>query len=416
NEQIDHLLVSGKLAADAQFDNVHLNTNLPYGSGPSDHDAVLSRVLVNHGPAATANAYGTDEDVTLAVDAAHGVLANDSDVNGDALAASLVAGPAHGTLKLNADGSFTYLADANYNGADSFSYVAKDAFGGTSGVAQVQLTVAAVNDAPVAKADAASVLEDGSVDIVVLANDSDVELDVLSIVLGDSHSALGSSLSIVDGKVHYVADADAFDLLAAGQSVTDSFTYSADDGHGGRSAPVTVTVTVREAGDNQSLQGSNKSGTWIDAAGRDTSYAGGNGEDILFGMDGADTLDGGNGKDVLVGGAGIDTLIGGNGADTFVISADSGRDIVVDFKPNLDRILVGYSGGDVTAWIKGAHSGTGFAFADVDTDGNGQVDAVAISGGSLGANSIVLSDWTIAALVGQRFLSEDLKVLGDWLV
>jgi VCBS repeat-containing protein len=283
-------------------------------------------------------------------------------------------------------------------------------------MSRLLLPFAAVNSAHVAKAFHSRVYEHGSLVIGVLAKECDLVLDVLSIVLGDSHSALGASLAIVDGKVRYVADADAFDLLSAGQSVTDSFTYSADDGHGGRSAPVTVTVTVREAGDNQSLQGSNKSGTWVDAAGRDTTYVGGNGEDVLFGMDGADTLDGGNGKDVLVGGAGIDALIGGNGADTFVISADSGRDTVADFKPNLDRIVVGYDGSDLSAWLKGAHSGTGFVFTDADTDGNGQVDAVLVTGGSLGANSIVLSDWSIAALVGQRFLSAELKVLGDWLV
>lgn len=154
---------------------------------------------------------------------------------------------------------------------------------------------------------------------------------------------------------------------------------------------------------------------WIQVGDLRDRQVGGNGADVLFGLDGADTLNGGNGTDTLVGGAGIDTLIGGNGPDTFVISADSGRDIVVDFRPNVDRILVGYEGGDLSAWIKGAHTGAGFLFADVDTDGNGQHDAVAITGGSLGANSIVLNDWSVAALVGQRFLSADLKVLGDWL-
>src|SRR5262249_31727236 len=51
-----------------------------------------------------------------------GVLGNDVDADGTALAAVLVSGPAHGTLNLNADGSFTYAPAANYNGADSFTY------------------------------------------------------------------------------------------------------------------------------------------------------------------------------------------------------------------------------------------------------------------------------------------------------
>ena len=58
--------------------------------------------------------------------AAPGVLANDTDVDGNPLTAALVTGPAHGTLALNANGSFTYTPTANYNGADSFTYTASD--------------------------------------------------------------------------------------------------------------------------------------------------------------------------------------------------------------------------------------------------------------------------------------------------
>ena len=54
------------------------------------------------------------------------MLGNDSDVDGDALTAVLVSGPANGTLTLNADGSFTYTPDANFNGTDSFTYKAND--------------------------------------------------------------------------------------------------------------------------------------------------------------------------------------------------------------------------------------------------------------------------------------------------
>src|SRR5205807_391780 len=60
------------------------------------------------------------------------VLANDADPDGDALAAAVATGPAHGTLVLNADGSFTYTPDADYTGPDAFTYTAADGYGGTA--------------------------------------------------------------------------------------------------------------------------------------------------------------------------------------------------------------------------------------------------------------------------------------------
>lgn len=65
-------------------------------------------------------------DAALVVDAAHGVLANDKDANGDALKAVLVDGPDHGTLKLKADGSFTYTPDGTFIGKETFVYHAFD--------------------------------------------------------------------------------------------------------------------------------------------------------------------------------------------------------------------------------------------------------------------------------------------------
>src|SRR5207237_2060776 len=84
----------------------------------------------------------------------------------------------HGTLTVNANGSFTYPPNLNFSGTDSFTYQAKDAAGALSNVATVTMTVTAVNDAPVAANDAYSMNEDTKLTIAapgVLANDTDVD-------------------------------------------------------------------------------------------------------------------------------------------------------------------------------------------------------------------------------------------------
>ncbi len=80
---------------------------------------------VNDAPVAAPDSCTIDEDTTLTVPAS-GVLANDSDADGDTPTAVLVSGPSHGTLTLNADGSFAYTPNANFNGTDSFIYTPND--------------------------------------------------------------------------------------------------------------------------------------------------------------------------------------------------------------------------------------------------------------------------------------------------
>src|SRR5262245_8599141 len=70
-------------------------------------------------PRAADDAFTTSEDTPLTV-AAPGVLANDSDPNGDTLEAALETGPAHGVVQVGADGSFVYTPNANFNGTDRF--------------------------------------------------------------------------------------------------------------------------------------------------------------------------------------------------------------------------------------------------------------------------------------------------------
>src|SRR4030095_7980930 len=83
-----------------------------------------------------------------------------------------ISGPSHGSLTLNADGSFTYTPTAHYNGPDSFTYKPTD--GATaSNTAMVSITVNPVNDPPDAVNDLATVAEDSSNNVItVLTNDS----------------------------------------------------------------------------------------------------------------------------------------------------------------------------------------------------------------------------------------------------
>ncbi|MRX28738.1 Ig-like domain-containing protein, partial [Kangiella sp. HZ709] len=75
-----------------------------------------------------------------------------------ATAFSLDTDVSNGTLTFNADGSYDYSPDANFNGTDSFSYIITDADGDTD-IATVTITVTAVDDTPTATDDSKTVAE-----------------------------------------------------------------------------------------------------------------------------------------------------------------------------------------------------------------------------------------------------------------
>ena len=105
----------------------------------SDTITVEVTGAANRAPVANADSYTTGFQTALTV-AAPGVLANDSDADGNTLAASLASPPAHGSVVLNANGGFTYTPQAGYSGPDSFTYKASDGTA-TSAPATVAITV-----------------------------------------------------------------------------------------------------------------------------------------------------------------------------------------------------------------------------------------------------------------------------------
>src|SRR5205823_4491980 len=153
-----------------------------------------------------------------------GVVGNDTDIDSAVLTASLVTGPANGTLTLNANGSFTYTPALNFNGSDSFTYKAND---GTadSNVATVTLKVRRAKDRPTAANDSYSTAEDTPLTIAaaagVLVNDTDVDGNALT-ALVVTQPAHGTLTLNADGSFTYTPNANF--------NGSDSFTYKANDG------------------------------------------------------------------------------------------------------------------------------------------------------------------------------------------
>ena len=206
----------------------------------NDNYSTWITCITNRPPIAAEDFYTTAENTLLTI-AAPGILANDSDPDGNGLTARLISDPIHGALNLSADGGFAYTPTANYQGLDSFSYKAYD---GTtnSGVATVRITVTPVNDAPVAVDDNYATPEDTTLtipDAGVLLNDTDADGDSLKAlyVSGPSHGSLTLSLN---GGFNYTPTNDYVG--------PDSFTYQAYDGTT-NSGVATVRITVTPVND-----------------------------------------------------------------------------------------------------------------------------------------------------------------------
>ena len=193
----------------------HFNTELRGSSG-------------NQPPVAGNDSGAVAEDGSVNI----AVLGNDSDPDSDTLAVTGVSNPPNGSASVNGDDTINYQPDANYNGADSFSYTLSDGNGGTD-TGNVSVTVNPVNDAPVAADDTGiSTAQDTAVEIFVLDNDSDVDNDALN-VSAVSNGTKGT-VANNNGSVTYSPN--------AGATGPDSFGYTVSDGTATDTATVSVNI------------------------------------------------------------------------------------------------------------------------------------------------------------------------------
>lgn len=195
---------------------------------------VIAVASVDDPPRPGDDAFHTPEDVALVV-AAPGVLANDGDVEGEALTAEASGAPVGGTLVLGPDGGFTFTPIPGFTGDGGFSYVARDGAGAAT--AEVRVTVEPQR--PVAVDDSYAATPDVPLDVAaadgVLANDVDPNGDALTAELVEPPTA-GELTLAADGAFVYTPD--------EGFVGVDGFTYAIDDGDLRDEADVVLAVGV----------------------------------------------------------------------------------------------------------------------------------------------------------------------------
>ena len=189
----------------------------------------------NTPPVAVDDAGSTDADTPLVLSIA-GLLANDTDADGDTLSLTGFDQPTNGALVDNGDGTLTYTPNIGYTGADSFAYTVSD--GNDTATATVNLNIndPAANTPPVAVDDAGSTDADTPLVLSIaglLANDTDADGDTLSLT-GFDQPTNGALVDNGDGTLTYTPN--------IGYTGADSFAYTVSDGNDTATATVNLNI------------------------------------------------------------------------------------------------------------------------------------------------------------------------------
>jgi VCBS repeat-containing protein len=188
---------------------------------------------VNDRPVAGSQTVTTDEDTPVPV------VLSALDVEGDGLTFTNLTQPAHGTLTFNSQPStlnqFIYTPATNYNGNDSFQFIASDGWLDST-PATISLIIKPVNDAPVADPQVIITPEDTATNLVLTA--TDVEGDSLSFTL-----LTAPTNGTLSGTAPNLVFSPAADFNG-----TNTFEFVASDGQA-TSAPVVVTLIVTPVND-----------------------------------------------------------------------------------------------------------------------------------------------------------------------
>ena len=238
NVSIDGAPDFSQTDGDLTFGTMALHT---WGNQPTYFDNVLVEDLT--GGASNTPPTANDDIATVSENSSNNsidVLFNDTDADfGDTLTLTSVTPPSAGGTATTDGTIVTYSPAAAYVGVETFSYTIQDALGATD-TAMATITVSDVNDPPTVVDDNFTVNEDSVGNgFDVLANDSDIESDPLTIS-SVTQGSDGGTVTTNGAFVSYAPPADFADI--------ETFTYTANDGNGG-TAVATVRVNVANLND-----------------------------------------------------------------------------------------------------------------------------------------------------------------------
>ncbi len=259
--------LSATLATSTSYGNLTFNANGSFTYVPAPYQAVTdsftytvtdgrssctATVTINvlggtppqEAPVCQDDSYSTDWDTQLVIDAP-GLLGNDSDPNGDALAAFIADAPAHGSVAVNQDGSFVYTPEPYWSGQVSFVYSVCDAY--ECSLCSVTIDIAPgtpANKAPICEGDSYTTSWSQVLNVAapgVLINDTDENGDGLTAML-ESGPSRGNLTLNADGSYSYSAPQGFVGQV--------SFVYRVTDGQLSSSCVATIDVTASSTGPN----------------------------------------------------------------------------------------------------------------------------------------------------------------------
>jgi VCBS repeat-containing protein len=346
--------------------------------GTATATITITVVPVNDAPIAANHQFAVDEGETLFVGPTdvNNLVRLGVDVDGDVLTASVVTGPANGSVTINADGSFNYQHDGSPTTTDSFTYKLND---GTvdSNTGTITLAVTAQNDTPVAVDDGPYAVDEGGTVTVpapgVLANDSDEESVIVAQKVTDG--TYGTVTMSSNGSFTYVHNGN-------NSATSDSFTYKVVD-TAGAEALATVSIAITLLNDTP-IAGNLAATTAEDTAATiDASGAISDAEDAFASLIVVPSASANGGTVTYAGGSFTYTpALDFNGTDTFTYSvtdlegASASGTVTVTVTAVNDAPVVGLvadqtvaEDGSITVDISGAVSDVDDAFASLTVAG-----------------------------------------------